>query len=403
VLPALVTENEVETKIIGISGSFTPTNLPLAIQNLLSTGLTNVEFTGEVKAALATSWELSEDDKEYIFRLRDDLLWHDGKKFTAYDINYNLKDVTFEPIDDTTLKVVLKEPFTPLPSFLSKPLFRKGLVGIGSYRVESVKLNGEFVSLLSLEPMANDLPVIDIRFYPTEAAAKTAFKLGEVNVIDEISDPVPFTDWPNIMVKESVKYNQYVGLFFNNQNSLFQEKDIRQALSFVIEKQEANRVVSPISSKSWAYTTRVKSYEQDINKAQELVAGFGLDDGTEVTLTTFPQFFSLAHKIASAWETLGIKTKIKIESRLPQSYQVVLATQEVPVDPDQYTLWHSTQEQTNISNYTNPKIDKLLEDGRKELDQEKRAQIYFDFQRYLVDDAPAVFLFHPTKYTISRM
>ena len=48
------------------------------------------------------------------------------------------------------------------------------------------------------------------------------------------------------------------------------------------------------------------------------------------------------------------------------------------------------------------KIDKLLESGRKESDQEKREKIYFDFQRYLVEDAPAVFLFHPTTYTISR-
>ena len=93
---------------------------------------------------------------------------------------------------------------------------------------------------------------------------------------------------------------------------------------------------------------------------------------------------------------------MKVESGVPDQYQAILVTQEIPSDPDQYTLWHSTQTQTNLSHYANPKIDKLLEDGRKESDPEKRKKIYFDFQRYLVEDAPAVFLFHPTTYTIIR-
>ena len=78
-----------------------------------------------------------------------------------------------------------------------------------------------------------------------------------------------------------------------------------------------------------------------------------------------------------------------------------MASQEIPADPDQYTLWHSTQS-TNITGYNSPKIDKLLEDGRKISDKEERKAIYLDFQRFLVEDTPAAFLFHPTVYTIIR-
>jgi len=80
----------------------------------------------------------------------------------------------------------------------------------------------------------------------------------------------------------------------------------------------------------------------------------------------------------------------------------MLRSLTVPADPDQYVYWQSTQENTNISNYSSPKIDKLLEDGRKTLDTDARKKIYADFQFYLVDDAPAIFLYYPKVVTIRR-
>ncbi len=73
----------------------------------------------------------------------------------------------------------------------------------------------------------------------------------------------------------------------------------------------------------------------------------------------------------------------------------------LPRDPDQYTLWHSGQK-NNITKYKNLRIDKLLEDGRKTVDLDERKTIYADFQKYLIDDVPAVFLYFPTEYQIKR-
>ena len=47
-------------------------------------------------------------------------------------------------------------------------------------------------------------------------------------------------------------------------------------------------------------------------------------------------------------------------------------------------------------------LDKLLEDGRIISDLKKRKEIYQDFQKFLVEDTPAIFLSHPTTYTITR-
>ena len=64
-------------------------------------------------------------------------------------------------------------------------------------------------------------------------------------------------------------------------------------------------------------------------------------------------------------------------------------------------LWHSDGPD-NITHYKNLRIDKLLEDGRKTVDVAKRKAIYNDFQKYLLEDAPAVFLYYPDEYTITR-
>ncbi len=74
---------------------------------------------------------------------------------------------------------------------------------------------------------------------------------------------------------------------------------------------------------------------------------------------------------------------------------------EIPKDPDQYSLWHSTQMQTNITKYKNVKIDKLLEDARTTSDENKRKELYFDFQKFLMEDAPATFIYHPYRYQVN--
>ena len=121
-----------------------------------------------------------------------------------------------------------------------------------------------------------------------------------------------------------------------------------------------------------------------------------------VKLPTPPSsMMSVAEEIKKDWQQLGIETEIKLILSSEEEFEALLVTQQIPQDPDQYLLWHSTQT-TNLSQYKSPKLDKLLEDGRKTFDQEERKEIYLDFQRFLVEDSPAIFLFHPTVYSLSR-
>lgn len=393
--------NHKEQKI-AVVGSFTPTTLPANIQNLISIGLTSLDQTGEASPSIAINWEIKDEGKTYIYKLRNDLVWHDGSKFTASDVNYNLKDVKFEAVTDDLLKISLKESFSPLPTILSKPLFKRGLIGLGAYKVQRLNLKGDKLNSLSLIPITRNLPPLEFKFYPNEEMAITAFKLGEVNVLEKLSQTGGLSTGPNLSINVQDYYNYNIILFYNLDAPLLQKKEVRQALAYAIPPFSEKVSISPISPLSWAYNSSLKNYQSNQELAMNLISKEGISTSSaQLTISTFSSFLPLAQKISNLWETLGIKTNIKIESALPDNFDVLLISQEIPPDPDQYHLWHSTQT-TNITGLMNPKIDKLLEDGRRINDKEKRIQIYKDFQRYLVEEVPAVFLYHPKLYTVER-
>ncbi|MBU1326997.1 ABC transporter substrate-binding protein [Patescibacteria group bacterium] len=389
---------------IGIVGEFTPSTLPLYIQRQISEGLTTLSPDSTALPSLAESWEATDSGKTYVFHLSTNYRWHDGKKVIAEDINYNIKSITFSTVDDHTLKVSLANPYSPLPALLSKPIFRSGLLGFGSNRIASIRLKGDKVQNLKIVPVEPQNGKTKIyRFFRTEALAILAYKLGAVDILEDISGSPSVTAWGSMRVEASVHYDKIVTIFFNVTNPLLKDKAIRQALAYAIPDLQEERAYSPISKTSWAYSDRSKKYNPDPEHAKILLKQNSLSSNVEqMTISTFAPYLNVAQKIANRWTEIGLPTNIRVENSIPGDYQMLLGTQEVPPDPDQYPFWHSTQRQTNITGYANVKIDKLLEDGRQEGNQEERKKIYADFQRYMTEDVPAIFLYYPASYTITR-
>jgi peptide/nickel transport system substrate-binding protein len=243
----------------------------------------------------------------------------------------------------------------------------------------------------------------EFTFYQTEEQAILSFKLGEVNELLELSTPSGLAHWGDVKIEKTTKYNRIVTLFYNMRDQRLQDKNLRQGLAYGVPELPNERAISPLSKTSWAYTENIRKYEYDPVQAKKLIDHTQIGTGSaELTLSTFSQYLDVAQAIAQSWTSLGVKTNVRVENDVPSTYQVLLSAQDVPPDPDQYLFWHSTQSQTNVTGYVNVKIDKLLEDGRQEVDQKKRKTIYADFQRRLVEDAPAVFLYYPVTYTIKR-
>lgn len=388
---------------IGVVGDVTPITLPQSIQELLSDGLTNLSPDGTPQPALALSWEATDSGSTYNFIIRQDALWHNGKPVLPKDINYNIRDVSFEFVASNTIRAKLKEPFAPFLSLVAKPILEKGLRGFGQYRVASVRFKGDSVQSLRLDPVTDTTnPSREYRFFRTEAAAITAYQLGDIDIIEELSTKESIANWKTAHILDRLRYDRVVALYFNTKDPLLGEKSLRQALGYAVPDLGYERAYSPISKNSWAYTDTVKKYLYDESQAKKLLSNAKISSrSATLTLTTFSPFVELAQKIALSWTAIGIPTSVQIVNTIGP-FQVFLAGLSIPSDPDQYLLWHSTQQSTNLTGYTNVKIDKLLEDGRKELDPEKRKKIYSDFAKRLVDDAPAIFLYYPTTYTVTR-
>lgn len=393
-----------KTERIGITGRHHTDNLPPFFLNMLSDGLTQIDSSGNVEPNLAALWETPDKGKSWIFTIKENAKWQDGDPVTSDSIVYEFSDVVIERPDEKTIIFRLKEPFSPFPSVVSTPTFKRGLLGTGEWSVKNVSISGNFVQKLEILDSQGNKKIF--RFYPTETATKLAFKLGEVDKIINMFDSSPFSSWEQAEVQTHSNENQVVTLFFNTKDSLLSDKTARQALIYSIDKNidGSVRAVSPISPNSWAYNSQVKDYTYDKGRAEEIIEELPeeLLDKLPIKLVTVPHLLTLAEHIESKWEEVGIETIVQVSSIIPSEFQVFLAVFDIPKDPDQYFVWHSTQIGTNISGYSDQRVDKLLEDGRSEIDIEARRKIYLDFQRFLLEDAPAAFLSHPTYYTIIR-
>lgn len=389
---------------IGVVGEFTPGTLPAAVERDMSGGLTRLGPDGTVLPGLATSWTATDSGKTFIFTLRRDAVWQNGKPVVASDINYNIRDVVFTPIDSHTIKASLKAPYSPFAAVVEKPLFLPGLIGWGAYKVAAINLQGDTVISIRLAPVDRTGHVREYYFYTTEAQAILAYKLGEVNSVRDLSSPADLAHWGSTKITTVVNTNRIVSVYFNLSNPMFSDRGFRQALAYGVPPHPNFTLAdSPISINSWAYSSKVKDYPYDPAEAKKLLGGAKeSSESGQITISTFAQYLDDAQRIATSWTSLGIPTSVKVVPAVPSDFQVLLSAQDLPPDPDQYPFWHSTQTATNITGYANVKIDKLLEDGRQEMDLTKRTSIYADFQRYLTEDAPAIFMYYPNSYTVTR-
>lgn len=299
----------------------------------------------------------------------------------------------------------------------------------GNIQKYTLKTNNQYYS---------DLPFIDtinFKFYPDFSSATVALNSKEIEGISFL--PVYYEQQvkslKNLALHEFY-LPQYSAIFFNeSNNSILKDVNVRKALAYAINRDQIaadtlmgkSRVInSPILPEAVGYNPDIEKYNYDLRKASDIleeqgwkfeeVEGEGQkfrkkgDTVLKITLTTVDQeeFVEIAEAIKKDWETMGIKTNLQIVSGndiigsfiRPRAYEALLYSIIVGSDPDPYPFWHSSQRQDpglNLANYYNREADKVIEEARKTLDYQKRAEKYNHFQNILVQDLPAIFLFNP--------
>jgi peptide/nickel transport system substrate-binding protein len=445
--------------------------------SLIFSGLTDINERGEIVADLARDWDVSDDGLVYTFYLRRDVLWHDGEPFTADDVLFTIEaiqneeyqgsgdlaklwqTVTAEKINDYTVSFTLQAPLaifldyttigilprhllTDVPAGeLPRDQFNVRPVGTGMFRMEEV--SGEHVILEANLDYYGEKPLlsrIEFKFYPDYQSIFTAYQQGEVMGVSQVLPE----DLPQVRREEnlrlySTRLSGYTLVFLNLDWPNFEEKEVRQALLWAIDRQriidqvlDGQGVVadSPIMPSSWAHNHNVFQYSYDPSRARELLTDAGWvdsdndgvrekgDSRLEFILVTNkdPERRLMIEEIArQLWEVgVEVTTEVKDISPLvsenlrPRAFHALLYSfGNLPGDPDPYLMWHSEQIGGDGQNYAglkNADIDQLLEQARQSNDRGERAELYREFQDLFAEEVPSLLIYYPIyNYAVDEM
>ncbi|MCX6752007.1 MAG: ABC transporter substrate-binding protein [Candidatus Nomurabacteria bacterium] len=450
-----------------------------SLVSLIYSGLMRKNSDGTLIPDLAEKYEMSKDSLTYTFTLKDKTFFQDGKPVTVDDVVFTInktKDsiiksprkvdwdgVSVAKINDTTIQFTLKQPY---PSFLENATLgimpahlwdnspielneaNINPIGSGPYMIKSVsKQSSGIIDSYELtpfkkftlgEPYINN---INLYFYKNEddlVKALTDKKVDEISSISPIN--AESLKEKNYQV-ESAVLPRVFGLFFNqNQNQLFIDKVITNAINQTIDKDKIVKEVllgygsvidSPIPANKLEYQTlsaETNISRQDLlKKVQDSLSKDGWKTGTDgflektttvkkkkvttglefsISTGNVPELVKTAELIKQDLATIGMKVDVKTFETgnlnqnviRPRKYDALLFGEIINRESDLFAFWHSSQRKDpglNVAMYTNAKVDKILEDAATTIDEQARVKKYIQFSEEIKKDMPAVFLYSP--------
>ncbi len=439
------------------------------ISGLLINGLVKYDKNLNLVGDLAKSWEISPDGLTITFHLKKGVLWEDGKEFTAEDVIFGFKTITDPKIptayagdfmmvkdisapDKYTVVVNYKEPFAPalgswgnivvLPKHLlegkditASPLARKP-ISLGPYKFKEWKTQEKIV--LEANPAYFDeRPYLDnyiMRIIPDSATMFLELKTGNLDWMG--LSPLQYSrQTKNKFFNDNFNKYQYLAfsytyMGYNLKSPFFNDKKVRQALNYAINKEEiVNGVLlgygipahGPYKPDSPFYNRNLPKSVYDLEKAKALLKEAGWADTNKDGILDKNNIKFSFTILTNQGNDLRLKTAQIIQHRLKQigieakirtvewaafikdfinkrRFEAIILGWTMGIEPDIYDIWHSSRADgvgLNFIGYKNTEIDKLLEEGRKTFDIEKRKQIYFKIQEILLDDQPYTFLYFP--------
>jgi peptide/nickel transport system substrate-binding protein len=420
--------------------------------------------TTQIVPGLAESWTISKDGLSYTFKLRKGISFHDGTPFNAAAVKFsierqinpehpanklgkypfaayffgNVKAV--EVMDDSTVRFILKEPRASFLAILTAGAasivsptaamklgqdYAASPVGTGPFKFATWD-HGQRV-VLDKNPGYWRFPVkVDhVIFRPiTEDQARlTELLTGALDLI--VGTPPDFVDQlennPKVTLQRQVgAHVWYLG--FNNAKKPFDDKRVRQALNYAVNKDAIVRDVlkgtgavskGPVLPGTWGDDAGLKAFPYDPARARKLLAEAGLPNGFSTTLwvpesgSGMQSPVAMSTIIQSNLKAVGVT--VNLQTMEWGTYLAKLRTKEQDMfalswmagseDPDLvlYPLLHSSQWTPvgpNRAMYKNPRFDDVLTQARLTTDQAKRAELYREAQRLLHDDPPWIFIDH---------
>ncbi|GAJ98917.1 glutathione ABC transporter substrate-binding protein [Geomicrobium sp. JCM 19055] len=410
----------------------------------------------DLQPLLAESYEQL-DDLTWEFKLKEGISFHDDQPFNAEAVKTNFDRVLdpeiaspmfaqfnvideVEVIDDYTVHFITEEPFQSLPNNLSHfggaIISPKAIedaengdhnldldpVGTGPFVFDSWT-QGESINFEKNEDYWGDAVDFDALTYlivPEQSTRIAMLDTGEVDIIDDIepvnTGQVDAMDGASLVAVESMRSN-YIG--FNLDVEPLDDERVRQAFAHAIDRdtlvtgfygEYGSKATGPISDYIFGYNPDSDFPEYDIERARELLAEAGLEDGFTTSIW-LEESDSVAVQVAQHVQDQVAEIGINLE--IQQLEWTTLITETTEGNHDLFLLGWSNNlgdpndaiyRQFHSDNigaagnrmwYSNDEVDELLIDARKESDDAVRESMYQEVQAILAEEVPRIDYVHP--------
>jgi peptide/nickel transport system substrate-binding protein len=206
-------------------------------------------------------------------------------------------------------------------------------------------------------------------------------------------------------------------LAMNTAKAPFDKVEVRQAVAWALDRDAIRQVaysgtgevgVEEVPSGSpWYDGKDVYAGGPDVAKAKQLLAQAGYPNGLSIEylgLPQYPELLKTGVTIADQLKAVGIDMKIKqvdvsvwFDAFSKGDYQITSAYQERTIDPDNfYALVIRSGGPINTTAYSNPQVDKLIDQAARATDEGKRKELYTQVRGIVQEDAPIIFVHYET-------
>ncbi len=405
----------------------------------------------QMEPALAESWEISDDNLTWTFTLRDDVVFHNGRAFTADDVVYSYNRImdpdvgaansfrfgsveSVEAIDDTTVQITLSRPTPNLlvniggfkgMAIVPQEIVEDGTidtapVGTGPFRFVSSSPDQGIVLERNPDYWRSDegLPYLDgIRFVqiPDATVKLTNLQTGEVDWVDSVPPQrLAELEGDDTVELQRVPGGDYHYFALNQAREPFDNPDVRRAIAMAINRDEiaeaaqfgaatANQTAIPAGN-FW-YHDYSPFGVAAVDEATQLLADAGVSDLTIEFLVSsdFPETVTQAQVIAAQLAQIGVTVEIAdvdfgtwLDREGNGEFDAFMLSWIGNIDPDDfYYAQHHSGGNFNFQGYANPEVDSLLDAARVETDQDARKALYDQAAEMIVDDASYIYLYNP--------
>jgi peptide/nickel transport system substrate-binding protein len=340
-------------------------------------------------------------------------------------------------VDPLTVRITLKEPYVPFLTSLSSgfdtfPVVPKGSVpggretmtmyppGTGPFIMTEYKQNQSLLFKKFDQYWQKGIPyldAVDFKVVSDPTVRFTALRAGDFDVIERLTYEQVLRVQKGEIKDIGLDFAEgsgYRALIFNTEKPPFNSVKLRQAVAYAIDKAKMNETITwgfgsvttqkvPKNSPWWV---PIEDRKRDLARARALMKEAGYPSGLKVVSQVSkgwpnPEVMQI---VQSQLKEVGIEIEIEfIDFARNQQIKRTGEFQFVPLggltypDPDlaYYQYFHTEQTPIKVSNfprYSNPKVDKLLEQGRVEPDFQKRYRIYKEFFEIIHEEVPQISL-----------